>query len=250
MVRMDIWAGTHYPAVLLALYALLWIPLTFTTDNPEVWLLENLLVFAIIAVLLVSYRHVRLSNLSYTLIFTYLLLHTMGAYHTYAAVPLGHWLQGIYEISRNPYDRIVHFSFGLLLAYPVREVFLRVATTRGVWGYWFPVELTFALSAIYELLEWGVAIVAADGGATFIGSQGDVWDAQKDMALAGLGSIAAMAIAALVHAAHNPHLLRDWRRSLRVMEPRPLDEIRFARTLRRRYEATGQRRERHVRVPR
>lgn len=242
MGRTDEWVARQYPIILLALYAILWIPLALTVENVTVWLLENALVFAILAILAVTYRPVRLSNLSYTLILAYLFLHTIGAYYTYAGVPFGHWLQSVYEGMRNPYDRVVHFSFGLLLAYPVREVFLRVATTRGVWGYWFPIELTFALSAIYELLEWGIATLGGGAGATFIGSQGDPWDAQNDMALAGLGSVVGMTVVALVHYAHNPHLLRDWRRSLRVMESKPLDEVRLARQLRRRYESTGQER--------
>lgn len=98
------------------------------------------------------------------------------------------------------YDRLVHFCFGLLLAYPVREVFVRITRARGVWSFYLPIELTLAFSAIYELIEWAAAArVPAEAGLAFLGAQGDVWDAQKDMALAGFGSILAMLITFLVH---------------------------------------------------
>jgi putative membrane protein len=93
------------------------------------------------------------------------------------------------------YDRLVHFSFGFLLAYPVREVFIRVSKARGFWNYYFPVELTLALSAIYEILEWAAAAnVNASAGLAFLGAQGDIWDAQKDMLMAGIGAVVAMLI--------------------------------------------------------
>src|SRR4029453_13759931 len=98
------------------------------------------------------------------------------------------------------YDRLVHFSFGLLLAYPIREVFLRVAKVKGFWGYYLPFDVTLAFSAVYEVIEWrGAAGGEPRGGGAFLGSQGDVWDAQKDMTMAGIGALVAMVVTALVN---------------------------------------------------
>jgi putative membrane protein len=86
------------------------------------------------------------------------------------------------------YDRLVHFCFGLLMAYPIREMFLRVARVRGFWGYYLPLDVTMSFSMLYELIEWEYAACAGgEAGAAFLGTQGDEWDAQKDMAMATLG---------------------------------------------------------------
>jgi putative membrane protein len=129
---------------------------------------------------------------------------------------------------RNMYDRLVHFCFGLLLAYPVREVFVRITRARGVWGYWLPVELTLAFSAIYELIEWGAAkVVDPAAGLAFLGSQGDIWDAQKDMALAGLGSVITMLLVLGVHLWYRR--ADTWRELIQSMhipkEDSPLGEV-------------------------
>jgi putative membrane protein len=113
-------------------------------------------------------------------------------------VPLGYWLKEWGGFSRNHFDRIVHFSFGLLMAYPVREVFLRVVSTRGFWTYYLPLDVTLAFSAIYEIIEMLVAVVVSpESGAAYLGTQGDIWDAQKDMALAGCGALLCMIITAV-----------------------------------------------------
>jgi putative membrane protein len=105
----------------------------------------------------------------------------------------------------------------LLLAYPIRELFLRIANVRGFWGYFLPLDLTMSTSMIYELIEWGAAeVLGGDLGAAYLGTQGDIWDAHKDMALASLGALIAMTVTALV----NRHLQRDfaleWSESIRV----------------------------------
>ena len=126
-----------------------------------------------------------------------MVLNVIGSHYTYSEVPFGFWLQDFFNMSRNHYDRIVHFSFGLLFAYPMREIFKRIGNSKGFWAFWIPVELVLALSCVYELIEWGIAVVfGGDLGIAYLGSQGDIWDAQKDMALAGLGSVVAMCITA------------------------------------------------------
>jgi putative membrane protein len=191
----------RYPLILIFLYLIVWVWAAINPLDRADWLLENYLIFAAIPVIAWSWMRFRLSNLSYTLIAIFLALHTIGSHTAYANAPIGFWIQDLFNLSRNHYDRVVHFSFGFLLAYPVREIFLRLANARGVWGLWFPVELTLAASALYEVLEWLVAAnVDPAAGLAFLGSQGDVWDAQKDMALAGLGALIAMGVTAVIRA--------------------------------------------------
>jgi putative membrane protein len=132
---------------------------------------------------------------------------------------------------RNNYDRVVHFLYGLLLAYPVREIFLRVANARGFWGYFLPLDLTMSTSMLYELLEWATTIVFGDGSSAYLGTQGDPWDAQKDMALASLGALVAMTITVLINRHFQRDFAREWNESLRVKNRRPLGEEEAARMM-------------------
>src|SRR2546422_6125380 len=116
---------------LVVWYALVWIITAIAPLDRHDWFLENLLVFAVMALLIGTYRVFPLSDLSYLLITAFLTLHAIGAHYTYSDVPFGFWIQHTFGFARNPFDRIVHFSFGLLMAYPIREVFLRVANARG-----------------------------------------------------------------------------------------------------------------------
>src|SRR3989344_2266614 len=167
---------SKFPLILFVFYVLIWI------------------------LLFVIYRWFRLSNISYGLIFVYMILHIIGTHYTYSEVPFGYWMSSLFDVSRNHYDRIVHFSFGFLLAYPLREIFFRIGKSRGFWGIYIPVEFVLAFSAIYELLEWWIAVLfGGDLGVAYLGTQGDVWDAQKDMALAGLGAIISMFVVAFVN---------------------------------------------------
>lgn len=176
-----------YRTFLLAAYVAVW---TWAAIKPifrEDWLLENYLVFLFFRLILLLGFYFELSNVSYTLIALFGTLHAIGSHYTYSLLSFGYTLQHWFGAERNMYDRLVHFSFGLLLAYPVREAFLRIAKVRGFWGYYLPLDVTFALSAIYEIAEWIVASkVDPKSGLAFLGRQGDVWDAQKDMLLAGI----------------------------------------------------------------
>lgn len=182
-----------YPLIFLTAFSLTWCWAAWNPLHPDGWLLENYLVFIWVPIILVSGRFFRLSNLSYGLITLFMCLHVVGSHYTYAEVPFGYLLQEWWGASRNMYDRFVHLCFGLLLAYPVREVLMRLAKLRGFWAYFFPVDLTFAFSSIYEIIEWLAARLSApELGLAFLGAQGDIWDAQKDMLLAGIGAIIAM----------------------------------------------------------
>jgi putative membrane protein len=215
----------RYLLGLCVLYLALWIPLAIAPKHRADWLLENALLVAGVAVLAISYRSLPLSRISYTTIFLFLCLHAVGAHYTYSEVPFGFMLSDWFGFERNHFDRIVHFSYGLLLAYPIREAFLRVANVRGFWGYFLPLDVTMSTSMLYELIEWAAAeFFGGELGVAYLGSQGDVWDAQKDMALATLGAAICMGATAIVNVRLNRDFARDWIESLRVKDPRPMGE--------------------------
>ncbi|HUA86166.1 MAG TPA: DUF2238 domain-containing protein [Bryobacteraceae bacterium] len=163
------------------------------------WGLENGLVFCFVPVLIFSYRRFQFSDLSYLLIFMYLCIHEFGAHYKYSDVPLGEWIKPLLHTQRNHYDRIAHFSFGLLLAYPMREIAMRALRVKGRWLYYLPVECTLALSAIYEILEALMAtILTPERGEEFVGMQGDIWDSQEDMFMAWMGAVVGVLIIAWV----------------------------------------------------
>jgi putative membrane protein len=220
---------TTYQWFLVGLFFLCWLLLAIKPATRSNWLLENALVAIAVPIALGTARYFRLSDLSYTLMTLFGILHLFGAHHDYSDVPFGVTLGRWFGSERNQYDRLVHFSFGFLLAYPMREVFHRIASVRGFWGYFLPLDLTLSLSVIYEIIEWLVTIVVApEEGATFLGSQGDEWDAQKDMALAGLGALIAMTVVAVINWWYDPDFWREIRESFRVKNQRPLGEVRLA----------------------
>jgi putative membrane protein len=177
------------------IFLVFWLITFIGTTDVANWFLENALVFIFLGVVIGTYKKMKFSDLSYLLIFIYLMLHIYGAMYTYAENPLGYWFQEVFGSSRNHYDRIVHFSFGFLLAYPMRELFLN-GFRFPVWVAWLlPIEITLSVSGFYELIEWGVAdILFHEQGAAYLGTQGDIWDAQKDIFLAFLGAILATTI--------------------------------------------------------
>lgn len=160
-----------------------------TTDLAN-WLLENTLVVIFLTILVTTHNKFQFSDLSSLLIIIFLILHVYGAKYTYAENPLGYWLQNMTGTSRNHYDRIVHFSFGFLLAYPVRELFL-VGFRFPKWFSWIlPIGVTLSFSSFYEIVEWAVAaLFFPEQGISYLGTQGDIWDAQKDISLAFIGAI-------------------------------------------------------------
>ena len=222
-----------YLATLSVVYLVLWAALAIAPLHRSDWVPENALVLLAIIVLVATYRVFPLSRVSYTTIFVFLCLHTLGAHYTYAEVPYDVWFRELTGTSfnelvgweRNNYDRVVHFSYGLLLAYPVRELVLRVGNVRGFWGYFLPLDFTMSTSMLYELVEWAAAVLfGGDLGAAFLGTQGDEWDAHKDMALASLGALISMSVTAAINASLQHDFAREWVDSLRVRHPEPLGE--------------------------
>jgi putative membrane protein len=157
---------------------------------PADWWLENLVVFAAAAGVALAWRRgFVFSERSLLLLALFGALHAYGAHYTYSETPLGNALRDGLGLARNPYDRVVHFAFGLLLATPLRELALRAVRARGAWSYALPLAGALAISASYELVEsWAARLAAPELGTAYLGTQGDEWDAQKDMgtALAGV----------------------------------------------------------------
>ena len=185
--------------IFITVFTGIWISTLVGTTDMNNWLLENTLTFLFVLFLMFSYRKYKFSDLSYLLICVYLCLHVYGSKYTYAENPLGYWLKDVFLTERNHYDRIVHFSFGFLLAYPMRELFLKWIGYPKLVSWILPIEITLSISAFYELIEWAVADVffKAQGDA-YLGTQGDIWDAQKDIFLAFTGAILATTIVSAV----------------------------------------------------
>jgi putative membrane protein len=217
------------PILCLLAYAAVWAVMAIHPVYPADWLLENVLAVLGVALFVITYRFFPLSNLSYIPLTLFLILHAIGAHYTYAETPIGDWMAPLFGWQRNNFDRVVHFCFGLLLAYPVRELYFRVIGARGIWGIVLPVDLMISLSAVYELVEWGATvIVAPEAGVAFLGAQGDPWDAQKDMALASLGAAITMTSTAVVNLVINPDFRAECRESLRIKRRQPLGEHKLA----------------------
>ncbi len=183
-------------------YVAVWVAAAISPLDRGDWLLENLLVFAFVPVLPLTYRRFAFSRASYALIFCFLVMHAYAAHYTYSLTPLGFWLQENLGATRNHFDRIVHFSFGLLLTVPLREVGVRVLGLRSGWSYAVPGLVILGISGGYEIVEyWAARMVDPELGTAFLGTQGDEWDAQKDMRLALAGSLLSLALSAAVDAA-------------------------------------------------
>lgn len=166
----------------------------------DVWLLENLLSLLAVVLLFFSHRRWPLSNASYTLLAIFALFHSVGSHYSYSEVPYERWLHSLtgvdlhslFGIERNHYDRLVHFLFGALWFHPLRELILRATPVDRLTSYLYPLALLGTASHCYELLEWIAAeLFGGDLGMAYLGSQGDVWDAQKDMGMALIGSLLA-----------------------------------------------------------
>jgi putative membrane protein len=231
----------RYPLILLGLVLALAAALAFSPYDRSDWMLENALTVLGLGLLIATHRAFPLSRVSYTLIFLFLCLHSIGAHYTYAKVPYDAWLEALtgHTLSsltgwkRNHFDRLVHLLYGLLLSYPVREVFLRVAAVRGFWGYFLPLDLTMSTSMMFELFEWAAAeVFGGDLGQAYLGTQGDVWDAHKDMALASLGALTAMLVTYALNRRYQRDFNREWAESLRVKGKKPLGEDALAKMVR------------------
>lgn len=167
-----------------------WVITAISPLNRYDWLMENILFFVFFGILVATYRIFQFSFFSYFLITIFFTLHLIGAHYTYSEVPFGFSLSESFNFNRNHFDRIVHFLYGILLTYPVYELLVRHLNIRGFYSYFLPLNVIVASSATFEIIETlFVLMVKPDLGEAYLGTQGDVWDAQKDMALAFAGSL-------------------------------------------------------------
>lgn len=196
---------------LLAWYLMLSGWTAYRPVDQEFWAIASILPALLVAGLIAMHRWMPLSTASYVLITGFLSLHTIGVHYTYAEVPIGAWMDQSLHLGRNHFDRVVHFSFGFLLAYPMEEAFRLLAHARGWLLYYLPVMTVLGLSGLWEILEsWVASSVHPELGITYLGSQGDLWDAQKDMAAAFYGALLCVILLVIV---------RSLRRSQLALQP-------------------------------
>jgi putative membrane protein len=197
-------AADRYPLALLVAFVAIFAALAVAPWYRQDWLLENLLVFIAVPLLAKNYRRLRFSNFAYTCLFVFFVLHEIGAHYTYSEVPWREWLATLTGgdaaalAGRNHYDRFVHFCYGLLLVPAARELIEARMSPQGLWRWLMPLLFMMSHSVIYELVEWLAALVfGGELGVAYLGTQGDVWDAQKDMALAATGAALGLLLVAL-----------------------------------------------------
>lgn len=186
----------HIPIILLVIFILFWIILAINPYNRWVWLAENALTVLLLGFLILTYRKFSFSNSSYVLLFFYLVFHTIGSYYTYTNMPLFNWLRDIFDLSRNHYDRLVHFFFGLAFYFPVYEFATKKLKLKGWESYLLPFLVIISFKAIYEIIEYLAVIVTQSSviGTSFLGMQGDQWDAQKDIMFGITGAVISMIV--------------------------------------------------------
>jgi len=187
------------PLMLLALYGLVFTVCAISPYDRAVWWAENIPVLLIVSVLVLISRGFRFSNTSYVLMVIFIILHTIGGHYTFERVPFAA-VSEFFGFERNHYDRVAHFSVGLY-AYPIAEVLMvkRLVHTRWIIAL-FPVFAIAAVAGAYEILEWQYALNSdPTAGIAVLGSQGDIWDAQKDILADTLGALLAMVLFFVQH---------------------------------------------------
>lgn len=164
------------------------------------WWLEIAPALIGLVLMALSWRRFPLTTLLYVLILIHSLILMVGGHYTYARVPAFDWLRDSFELSRNHYDRVGHLAQGFIPAMIARELLLRLTPLkRGAWLFFLVLCVCLAISAVYELIEWAAAVALGGSAEEFLALQGDIWDTQKDMALAGLGAIAALLLLSTSH---------------------------------------------------
>jgi putative membrane protein len=164
------------------------------------WAAEVAPVAIALPLLVATYRRFRFTDLAYRLMAVHAVVLVVGGYYSYAEVPLGFWVRDALELSRNHYDRLGHFMQGFVPAIVARELLVRTSPLRpGGWLFALVTLSVLGISAFYELIEWWSAVLVADGAVAFLGTQGDVWDAQWDMFLALGGALTALLVLGAAH---------------------------------------------------
>lgn len=188
------------PVILLLLVAIVFAWSAVGPHDYFTWFLEVAPVIIGAMILIPTYKRFTLTDLLYVLLAIHAVILMVGGHYTYAEVPLGDWVKELLGLNRNHYDRLGHLAQGFVPAILAREVLLRNRVVRGkAWLFVIVVSICLAFSAMYELIEWSVAAITGAAAEAFLGTQGDVWDSQKDMALAFIGAILAQLLLAGLH---------------------------------------------------
>jgi putative membrane protein len=193
-------SGPALPLSLLAVTAVLLAASAYHPYDPATWWMEVFPIFLGVPVLFLTYKRFRLTPLLYVLICVHAAILSLGGHYTYARVPLGFWMQDLFDFSRNHYDRIGHFAQGFIPAMIAREILLRQSPLRrGGWLFFLVCCVCLSVSVLYEFIEWWAALIGGSGAAEFLGTQGDVWDTQWDMFMALIGAIVAQILLSRYH---------------------------------------------------
>ena len=175
----------HYHISLLITLLIIWVIFAINPVYREVWIAENILFAIFLPILILTYRKFQFSSLSYTLMFFFLILQTIGSHYSYSEVPF------FLDATRNHYDRFVHLMFGLIFYFTIYEFITRKLKVKGFMAHAFTFTIIFSLKGIYEIIEWLYVLVTKGNvtGISFLGAQGDIWVAQMDMLLGGIGAL-------------------------------------------------------------
>ncbi len=188
------------PVLLLALGAVALVVSGIGPHDRLTWLLEVSPVLIAAPLLIATFRRFRLTPLLYRLILLHALILMLGGHYTYAEVPPGFWVQDLFDLGRNHYDRLGHLAQGFIPAILAREILLRrTPLTPGRWLFVLVTSVCLAFSATYEFIEWGAAVALGQSADAFLGTQGDPWDTQWDMFMALIGAVTAQATLAGLH---------------------------------------------------
>lgn len=191
------------PKELISLLAIITFSLILSAIEPYeggTWFLEVVPVLIGIPILFFTFKRFPLTPLTYRLLTIHALILILGGHYTYARVPLGYWVQDLFDFSRNHYDRLGHLAQGFIPAILIREILLRTSPLRpGKWLFFLSFSVALAFSAFYEMIEWWAAIAGGEAAESFLGTQGDIWDTQWDMFLALIGAISSQLLLSTIH---------------------------------------------------
>ena len=196
----------------LGLLVSLLVVFTWSAIHPRdtlTWPLEVFPVILGVLIMAATYARFRFSRLAYLMIWLHALVLLVGGHYTYAQVPLFNWIRDMFELSRNHYDRVGHLAQGFFPAIVAREILIRLSPLKpGKWLFFLVTCVALAITALYELIEWWVALTSGDEAVAFLATQGDPWDTQWDMFLALIGAISAQLLLARYHNKSMKSLMR------------------------------------------
>jgi putative membrane protein len=191
---------TREKTILLIIGAVLMTISGISPYDRATWWMEVAPILIAVPILLATGKRFPLTALAYRLIFIHALILMVGGHYTYARVPLGYWVQNLFDLSRNHYDRLGHLAQGFVPAIIVREILLRTSPLRpGKWLFFLVTSVCLAISACYEFVEWWASLLGGEAATDFLGTQEDPWDTQWDMFLAFVGAMAAQLLLSRRH---------------------------------------------------